>query len=136
MRTTFLLAGYLTLALGGPARAQDKEPDIITKLKKAKVDGPFTLIVTLKVKEGEEKALLAAAKPCVKATRKEKGCLRYELHQDIEDPTKFVFFERWKGVKDLAEHLRAAHTKKLLGTVAKIIDGTPTFGAYRLKDKD
>jgi quinol monooxygenase YgiN len=136
MRTTFLLAGCLALALAFPARAQDKEPDIITKLKKAKVDGPFTLIVTLKVKEGEEKTLLAAAKPCVTATRKEKGCLRYELHQDIDDPTKFVFFERWKSVKDLAAHLGAAHTKKLIGAVGKIVDGTPTFAAYRLKDKD
>jgi quinol monooxygenase YgiN len=138
MRTPLLLAACLALALAStaPAKDKDEEPEIITRLKKAKIDGPFALIVRFQVKEGQQKAMLAAAKPCVKASRKEKGCLSYELHQDIADPTKFVFYERWKSPRDLAAHLKAEHTKKLITAVGKLVEGKPEFGAYRLTDKD
>lgn len=126
------LAFVAILLLAAPAFAADeKEPDIIAKLKKAKVDGPFTLVVTLKVKKGQEKALLAAAAPCIGATRKEKGCVAYELIQDIDDPSRFVFYERWTSTDALAAHLNAEHTKKLVGGLGKLLDGPPDFRAYR-----
>ena len=129
MRMTFL-AACAALLIVTSAQAQDKEPELITRLKKAKVDGPFTLIVNLKVKKGEEKALIKAAKPCIEASRKEKGCVTYELHQDREDPTKFVFFEKWKSVKDLQSHFGEEHVKKLLGALGDLLDGEPTFAFY------
>ena len=38
----------------------------------------------------------AAMLDLVAATRKEAGCIRYELHQDNDDPTRFVFVESWE----------------------------------------
>jgi quinol monooxygenase YgiN len=114
------------------AQEDKKAPDVIARLKAVKdLKGPFTLIVHLQVKKGEEKAMLDAAKPAIAATLKEKGCLAYELHQDLDDPTKFVFYERWKSVDALSDHLGAAHTKKLLGAVGKIAAGAPKFAAYQ-----
>lgn len=136
MRLVALLCGVALLAVAVPAEAQDKEPEIITRLKAVKdLKGPFTLIVHVEVKKGEGKHMLEASAPCIAATRKEKGCIAYELHQDLEDPSKFVFFERWKSVKDLQDHLGADHTKKLLGEVVKILAGTPKFQVYRLSDE-
>ena len=71
-----------------PPVAKEKEPDLMARLKK--VEGSFSLIVSFQVKKGEEKTFLDAAKPCIAATVKEKGCKRYELHQDIEDTTKRI----------------------------------------------
>lgn len=125
-----LLAGIPCLV---PLRADEaKEPDLPTRLKSVK--GPFTLVVHFQVKKGEEKTLLEAARPCVTATRKEKGCIAYEMHQDQEDPTKFVFYERWKSTKDLEAHLAAEHTKKLVGIVGKIATGAPKFSFYTLTE--
>ena len=125
----FLLIGFTgAIALGQdkePPLAKEKEPDLMARLKK--VEGSFSLIVSFQVKKGEEKTLLDAAKPCIAATVKEKGCKRYELHQDLETPTKFVMFERWDSVADIEAHMGAAHTKKLLATLAKIADGPPKF---------
>jgi len=133
---TFALALCLALAASaGPAVAQEKEPDLVTRLKALKdLKGPFTLIVHLPVKKGEEKTMRDLAEPCVAATRKEKGCLTYELHQDLEDPTKFVFFERWKSPQDLIDHLGAEHTKKLLDGAGKILAEPPTARFYQLTD--
>ena len=135
----FLLIGFTgAIALGQdkePPLAKEKEPDLMARLKK--VEGSFSLIVSFQVKKGEEKTLLDAAKPCIAATVKEKGCKRYELHQDLETPTKFVMFERWDSVADIEAHMGAAHTKKLLGTLAKIADGPPAFviGKRRVQPK-
>lgn len=32
-------------------------------------------------------------------TRKEIGCLRYDLHQDIDNPSIFMFYEIWEREK-------------------------------------
>src|SRR5690242_9753039 len=101
------------LAVGVPLRAQeDKEPEFITRLKKLAPKGAFTMIVHLQVKKGQEKAMKEAGEPCIAATRREKGCVAYDLCQDLEDPTKFIFFERWESVAALRSHLAAEHTKK------------------------
>ena len=142
--TRRFFAAALALTLLGPAfarqdkeppLAKEKEPDLMARLKK--VEGSFSLIVSFQVKKGEEKTLLDAAKPCIAATVKEKGCKRYELHQDLETPTKFTMFERWDSVADIEAHMGAAHTKKLLGTLAKIADGPPVFviGKRRVQPK-
>src|SRR5437016_3771073 len=49
MRTSLLIAAGLVLALAcsGTRAQDDKEPEIITRLKKAKVDGPFALAAAL-----------------------------------------------------------------------------------------
>jgi len=132
MRTATLTA-CVALLLALPAQAQDKEPEIITRLKKAKVDGPFLLVVHIQVKKGEEKAFLEAAKPCVEATRKEKGCVAYDVHQDSEDSTKFVFVEKWKSVKDLAAHFKEEHLQKFVGKLPDMVDGMPKFAFYAEK---
>jgi quinol monooxygenase YgiN len=134
MRAIF--AAIVLAGLCASSWAQEKkEPDLATRLKSIK--GPFTLIVHFKVKKGEEKTLVEAAKPCIEATRKEKGCVTYELHQDTEEPTKFTFFERWKSPKALQSHLKAEHTQKLLKEVGKIADGRSTLIlAKSIEDKE
>jgi quinol monooxygenase YgiN len=124
MRIGWLLVACLALVVTSTAPAQDeKKADFPARIKAMK--GPFTLIVHFEVKKGEEAKVIEAAKPCIAATRKEKGCVSYDLHQDAEEPTKFTFVERWKGPEALLEHLEAEHTKALLSVVQKVSAGAP-----------
>ena len=50
-------------------------------------------------------ALLALVTPM----RGEAGCLRYDLHQDREDPTRFFFHEVWESDAALEKHLASPH---------------------------
>lgn len=107
-----------------PAVSTDKkEPALAERLKKVK--GTFTLVATVQVKKGEEKAMIEAAGPLIIASRKEGGCKRYELHQDAEDATRFTFVERWDSGKALEEHFEKEHTKKFLEVLGKIAEGPP-----------
>ena len=53
--------------------------------------------------------LLALVEP----TRSENGCLNYDLHQDTEDSSLFMFYENWTSKQDLDKHLQSPHLQAL-----------------------
>jgi quinol monooxygenase YgiN len=42
-------------------------------------------------------------------TRKEHGCISYDGHVSLEDPTKFVFIERWASREAFDRHPTKPH---------------------------
>ena len=49
------------------------------------------------------------ARPCLEATRKEEGCLRYELYASIEDDVTLQFVEEWADIDSLRAHIKTPH---------------------------
>jgi len=47
-------------------------------------------------------------------TRKEEGCLQYDLHQDNENPAVFLFYERWESRELWQVHMNSAHFAEYL----------------------
>ncbi|VFQ44810.1 putative quinol monooxygenase [Desulfoluna butyratoxydans] len=47
-------------------------------------------------------------------TRKEEGCLQYDLHQDNENPAVFLFYERWESRELWQVHMNSAHLAEYL----------------------
>jgi quinol monooxygenase YgiN len=46
----------------------------------------------------------------VAPSRAEEGCINYDLHQSIDDPTLFVFYENWVSREALERHLLTPHS--------------------------
>lgn len=67
------------------------------------------LIATLTIQPGSLAAVTEAAKPCLEATRKEDGCMSYDLHVDVTDDTRLVFVERWENRAALDAHFKTPH---------------------------
>ncbi|MCX7324038.1 MAG: putative quinol monooxygenase [Hyphomicrobiales bacterium] len=67
------------------------------------------LIATLRIKPGSLAAVTAAVTPCLEATRKEAGCISYDLHADVTDPEALVFVERWETREALTAHFGTPH---------------------------
>lgn len=121
---------------GSPAGAADEENPVI-KLVKSKVKDPtkpFALIVTFKVKAGNEKKFEEAFAPCLAATRKEKGCVAYHLNRDPEHPELYVMYEQFRGVAGLDAHMKEKHTQTLLATVLPMCDGDPAIKVYAVPE--
>ena len=125
-RRSWLLA-LTTLALAGTfstAPGADDHP--VVALVKSKVKDParpFALLVTIKAKAGKEKDVEEAFAPCIAATKKEAGCLAYELNRDPDEPTTYLMYEKFKSVSALDDHLKQDHTRKLLQTLESLSDG-------------
>ena len=108
------------------ARGQDENP--VVKLIKSKVkdpNRPFAILVTFKVKAGNEAAFEAAFRPALAATRKEPGCVSYELNRDTEQTGNYVMYEQFRSVAAIDEHIRAPYTQTLLKTVVPMCEGDP-----------
>src|SRR5437588_5002071 len=70
------------------------------------------VIATASVKQEKREDFKQGATACIAATRNEEGCLLYDLHESITDPTRFVFVEQWTTREALGAHARSAHLKE------------------------
>jgi len=68
-----------------------------------------TLIVLLRGKEGQESLLEAELRALVNPTRKEEGCLTYELHRSVDAPGGFLLREVWAKREDHTAHSKTQH---------------------------
>ncbi len=58
----------------------------------------------LRIKEDFVSEFKKAAQVVVDSTRKEEGCLKYDLLQDVSDSCSFYFFEEYKDESAFATH--------------------------------
>jgi quinol monooxygenase YgiN len=136
LRSSLLALSLLALAGVFPAaRGADDHPAVALVKSKVKDPArPFALFVTIKAKAGQEKELEAAFAPCIAATKKEAGCLAYELNRDPDEPTTYVMFEKFKNVAALEAHLKQDHTTKLLKALEPLTDGELKAKVYTVPE--
>jgi quinol monooxygenase YgiN len=68
-----------------------------------------TLIVLLRAREGQETILEAELRALVAPTRKEDGCLRYDLHRSADTPGALLLHEVWASREAHTEHTHTPH---------------------------
>ena len=85
----------------------------------------ITVTATFQARPGKEVQLRAALIGLLAPTRKEVGCVNYDLHQSPEDSAKFLFHENWTNKAALDAHLQSAHVKALLPRVEELCVAFP-----------
>ena len=77
-------------------------------------DEQITIVVKIKAKEEFAQKVKQEMIALAKQTRKEQGCINYDLHQAEEDNNLFIFYENWKSQKDLDGHMQKPYLKAFL----------------------
>ncbi|HMO37664.1 MAG TPA: antibiotic biosynthesis monooxygenase, partial [Gemmatales bacterium] len=95
-------------------------------------DQPFNMAVHLQGKPDQTEAFEAAFRPCIQATRREMGCIAYDLNRSLSEAGSYINYERWASLAALAAHLQADHTVRLLETVAPYLAASPDIRVYAL----
>lgn len=67
------------------------------------------LIVTLDVRPDQRVRFLSAIDRNARASRAERGCLRFEVIEDLDEPNRFVLCERYTGEPAFEEHRTKLH---------------------------
>lgn len=70
---------------------------------------PVYITAVLKSKPEHTEALKTLLQNLVTESRKEKACLKYDLHQGIEQPEIFTFYEIWESSEGIALHGQQPH---------------------------
>ena len=69
----------------------------------------LTIVATIKAYPGKADVVRAELEKLVETTRAETGCVQYDLHQDNDDPSRFLFFENWQSRELWQAHMNAPH---------------------------
>ncbi|MDF2544452.1 MAG: antibiotic biosynthesis monooxygenase [Herbinix sp.] len=54
-------------------------------------------------------------------TRKEVGCITYDLFQDVKDPSVVTMIEEWESQEKLDAHMITEHFKKIVPMVGEFV---------------
>src|SRR6266446_1619964 len=97
-----------------PRRARARKPKRSARRARGAAGGKLpkeavTLIVILRAREGQETLLEAELRAMVGPTRKEEGCLRYDLHRSIDTPGALLLHEVWTSREAHTEHTHTPH---------------------------
>jgi quinol monooxygenase YgiN len=67
---------------------------------------------------------LILAREVVTETRKEKGCIMYTLHEDINDPSIISTIEEWDNEEAINLHNKSEHVVKMVPALRKLREST------------
>jgi quinol monooxygenase YgiN len=97
----------------------------------------ITVVSTHQAKPGKEAELKKALKSLVEPTRKEAGCINYDLHVSPEYPKKFMFHEAWMSKEHFDAHLKGALIKVLLPHLNELCERFPDIEIWeKVRDSE
>ncbi len=73
--------------------------------------GRITVVARFTAKRGKESELKAQLLQLVKPSRADEGCIGYDLHQAVENPGVFLFYENWESRELLDRHAASPHVQ-------------------------
>lgn len=82
----------------------------------------LTVIAYMRAAPGKRDELRRALEALIEPTGTEKGCVNYDLHQSIEDPDRFFFYENWESDDDLTSHLGSPHLQDISARIPELLD--------------
>jgi quinol monooxygenase YgiN len=82
----------------------------------------ITVIAYISAKTGHEDRVREALLDLVAQTRKEKGCITYDLHQSQDNASRFAMYENWDTVADLDAHAKAAPLQTFVRIAGSLLE--------------
>lgn len=93
-------------------------------------DVDLTVVAEMLAKTGREEELQRRLLALVEPTRKEDGCVQYDVHRSTTEPGRFVFYENWESKDHLDRHLATPHLKEFLGVAGDLLAEPPRILTY------
>ncbi len=76
------------------------------KIEGKSMQNKHIVVVILEAKPGSEDVLKNELLKVKKLSKQEPTCIEYRIHQDINNPTKFVLYENWTSKEDHAKQFQ------------------------------
>lgn len=78
------------------------------------------VIAKLTIKEDKIETFKSGIPELVSETRKEDGCLSYQLFQDIKNKKILTFVEEWESMEALQKHMKSKHFQETMPKIAEL----------------
>jgi len=85
----------------------------------------LTVVAHVKAKPGKEMEVRRELLSLVGLSRKDPGCINYDLHQATDNPASFLFHENWSSKAHLDQHLAKPDLQAVLARLAQLVAEPP-----------
>lgn len=82
-----------------------------------------TVVAQVTARKEHVEAVKTECLKMVAPTRREEGCIEYRLHQDMDDPAVFIFYENWRSPACLEQHMNSRHFQSYVAAVGDLLAG-------------
>lgn len=82
------------------------------------------VVAKYRLKPEVREEYLELAKELVEETRKEPGCMKYVLYEDIKEPLVLAMIEEWKDEEAIDAHLESEHMKRIIPALRALREST------------
>ncbi|MED1203561.1 putative quinol monooxygenase [Heyndrickxia acidicola] len=73
--------------------------------------GNIVITAILRAKTGNEDQLLEVLQQVVPPSQNEIGCIKYQLHQSLDEEGVYTFYEVWQDEDSMKKHIESDHYK-------------------------
>jgi quinol monooxygenase YgiN len=91
---------------------------------------PLRVVARVKAKPDTVNEVRQLLSGLVEPTRKEAGCVFYELLQNREDPTDFTFIEKWENDAAFESHAASNHIRAIGPKLRLFVTAPPDIRTY------
>jgi quinol monooxygenase YgiN len=84
-----------------------------------------TVTALVKAQRGKESQVRQALLSLISPSRGDAGCLSYDLHQTMDNPTAFLFYENWASKELLDAHLQTPHVQGAMAKMRELVAEPP-----------
>ncbi|MDD2466792.1 MAG: putative quinol monooxygenase [Desulfuromonadaceae bacterium] len=82
----------------------------------------LSIVAIIKAKKDSAECVKSELSKLVAPTRKEDGCIEYNLHRDNDVPEVFAFCETWESSAHLENHLKSEHYRKCSNAIEGMVE--------------
>ncbi len=83
----------------------------------------ITVVARMTARPGMAARLQEELLHMVAETRKEDGCINYDLHHQADNPAQFLFYENWESRAHLDCHAQSAHIQSFRARSGEFLEG-------------
>lgn len=82
------------------------------------------------IQEGKVEEVIKLYKELVEASRKEEGCIKYELYEDEKDSRILAVIEEWESKDALDKHMNSEHFTRLVPMIGELTEKKLDMNIY------
>jgi quinol monooxygenase YgiN len=91
----------------------------------------LTVLAHVKAKPGNETHVRQELLSLVAPSRKDSGCLNYDLHQALDNSALFLFHENWTSEAHLERHLQKPELQAVLAKLGQWVAEPPQITLWK-----
>ncbi len=85
-------------------------------------------------KKGNRNEIIAKSQNVIESTRKEEGCISYQLYASTEDADVLLMFEKWENREALDNHMQTEHFAAFGDSIGGLIAVEIEIGIYSAEE--